>query len=34
MQDTQRTLTDVEADNAMAQLVNAVAQKFGAVLRS
>lgn len=34
MQDTQSTLTDEEADTAMARMVNAVAQKFGAVLRS
>jgi len=34
MQDTQKTLTDEEADVAMAKLVDAAAQKHGAVLRS
>lgn len=34
MQDTQKTLTDDEADVAVANLVSGVAQKFGAVLRS
>lgn len=34
MQDTQKTLTDEEADAAMARLVDAAAQKHGAVLRS
>lgn len=34
MQDTQKTLTDEEVDAAMAQLVAAAAQKFGAELRS
>jgi phenylalanyl-tRNA synthetase beta subunit len=34
MQDTQKTLTDEEVDAAMAKLVTAAAQKFGAELRS
>jgi len=34
MQDTQKTLTDEDADAAMAKLVAAAAQKYGAVLRS
>lgn len=34
MQDTQKTLTDEEADAGMARLVAAAAQKHGAVLRS
>ncbi len=34
MQDTQKTLTDEEADAGMGRLVNAAAQKHGAVLRS
>ena len=34
MQDTQKTLTDEEVDAAMAKLVAAAAQKFGAELRS
>ncbi len=34
MQDTQKTLTDEEADAAMAKLVDAAAKKHGAVLRS
>ncbi|MDR2219778.1 MAG: phenylalanine--tRNA ligase subunit beta [Methylobacillus sp.] len=34
MQDTQRTLTDEEADAAMARLLAAIIQKHGAVLRS
>lgn len=33
MQDTQKTLTDEEADAAVSRLVSAAAQKFGAVLR-
>ena len=34
MQDTQKTLTDEEADAAMARLVDAAARRHGAVLRS
>jgi phenylalanyl-tRNA synthetase beta chain len=34
MQDTQKTLTDEDADAAMARLLAAMAQKHGAVLRS
>lgn len=34
MQDTQKTLTDQDADAAMAQLVAAANQRYGAVLRS
>jgi phenylalanyl-tRNA synthetase beta chain len=34
MQDTQKTLTDEEVDSAVAQLVAAAAQKYGAELRS
>lgn len=34
MQDTQRTLTDEDADAAVARLLSAMAQKHGAVLRS
>jgi len=34
MQDTQKTLTDEEVDAAVAKLITAAAQKFGAALRS
>ena len=34
MQDTARTLTDAEADAAMAQLTELLAAKFGAKLRT
>jgi phenylalanyl-tRNA synthetase beta chain len=34
MQDTQKTLTDEEADSAVAGLLSELAQKHGAVLRS
>jgi phenylalanyl-tRNA synthetase beta chain len=34
MQDTQKTLTDQDADSAVAKLVNLLAQKFDAVLRN
>lgn len=34
MQDTQKTLTDEDADAAVARLLAAMAQKHGAVLRS
>jgi phenylalanyl-tRNA synthetase beta subunit len=33
MQDTQKTLTDVEADEVMAKLLDAVAKKHHAELR-
>ena len=34
MQDTQKTLTDIEADSIMAQLLTLIAQKHGAALRT
>jgi phenylalanyl-tRNA synthetase beta chain len=34
MQDTQRTLTDEDADAAMVKLIAVLSRKFGAVLRS
>ncbi len=34
MQDTQKTLTDAEADAAMNKLISALTEKFGAALRS
>ena len=34
MQDTEKTLTDAEADSAIAQMVELLGQRFGATLRS
>jgi phenylalanyl-tRNA synthetase beta chain len=34
MQDTEKTLTDAEADSAIAQMIELLGQRFGATLRS
>jgi phenylalanyl-tRNA synthetase beta subunit len=34
MQDTLKTLTDAEADSAIAQMVELLGRRFGATLRS
>jgi len=34
MQDTEKTLTDAEADSAIAQMIELLGRRFGATLRS